>query len=148
VSATRRFPHPLLLAVPAIPIAIALTFHSGKLQALWSSASAIAKLRPNSSVAAQFRRVEDLPLAPLRAEDLPVAPLEAVRVLMPDELTPELVRKADEVLWSQDPPYGAQFSIEASGRAYIGRIERHFHEIGGPLRPWGPHKGVTLYAAR
>jgi hypothetical protein len=27
----------------------------------------------------------------------------------------------------------------------LGVIEIHYHEPGGPLKPWGPHHGVSLF---
>lgn len=84
--------------------------------------------------------------APGRVEDLPVEPLAAVRKLDSSELTPKLVRRADEVLFSQYPPLGALVPIEVDGRTYVGRVETHFHEVGGPKKPWGRHRGITLYS--
>lgn len=81
-----------------------------------------------------------------RLEDLPLEPLRAVRRLSPEQLTPQLIRSADEVLFTQYPPMGAEVPIVVNGTAYVGRIETHFHEIGGAKRPWGRHRGITLYS--
>jgi hypothetical protein len=78
-------------------------------------------------------------------EDLPPEPPRPGRKLDSDDLTPTLVRKADELLWTQYPPIGAKVPIEVDGTLYVGRIEKHFHEVGGSKRPWGYHRGMTLY---
>ncbi len=146
MSARRRFPHPLLLAVPPLGVTFALTYFLGIFHAARSSTGA----DPESTDFAKQSvvRFTDLPPAPVRGtDDLPLAPLERTHALTEDELTPELVRKADEVLWQQDPPMGAEVPIQLGDKIYIGRIERHFHEVGGPKRPWGYHKGITLYSS-
>jgi hypothetical protein len=71
-----------------------------------------------------------------------------MRKLTPEELTPQLIRKSNEVLWKFDSsPVGSEILLEAEGKSFIARFEEHFHEVGGPQRPWGFHKGITLYAA-
>jgi len=80
----------------------------------------------------------------VQVEDLPPV---VMRKLTPEELTPSLIKKAEQVLWKFDSPIGSEIVIEDDGRSVVARFERHFHEVGGPLRPWGFHKGVTLYAA-
>ena len=34
--------------------------------------------------------------------------------------------------------------VGSDGRTYATWIEQHFHEPGGPTKPWGLHHGVTL----
>jgi hypothetical protein len=80
----------------------------------------------------------------MKVEDLPPV---VMRKLTPEELTPSLIKKAEDVLWKFDSPVGSEIVIEDGGKSVIARFEQHFHEIGGPLRPWGFHKGITLYAA-
>jgi hypothetical protein len=70
-----------------------------------------------------------------------------MRKLTPEELSPSLIRKASELLWKFDSPIGSEIVIEDGGKSVVARFEQHFHEVGGPLKPWGFHKGVTLYAA-
>ncbi len=41
-------------------------------------------------------------------------------------------------------PYGTVVTIDATTAALI---EQHCHEPGGPVQPWGYHKGVTLLKA-
>ncbi len=80
----------------------------------------------------------------MKVEDLPPV---VMRKLTPEELTPSLIKKAEDVLWKFDSPVGSEIVIEDGGKSVVARFEQHFHEIGGPLRPWGFHKGITLYAA-
>jgi hypothetical protein len=44
-----------------------------------------------------------------------------------------------------DDPTGTQVAFDAGGRRYLGRIEEHYHPPGGSRRPWGSHKGVSLF---
>ncbi len=80
----------------------------------------------------------------MKVEDLPQVSL---RKLTAEELSPSLIKKAEAVLWKFDSPIGSEIVIEHEGRSVVARFEQHFHEIGGPLKPWGFHKGITLYAA-
>jgi hypothetical protein len=81
----------------------------------------------------------------VKVEDLPQV---VMRKLTPEELTPALIRKSNELLWKFDSsPVGSEIVLEAEGKSFIARFEEHFHEVGGPVRPWGFHKGITLYAA-
>ena len=86
------------------------------------------------------------PAAPevVKIEDLP--PVE-LRKLTPQELTPSLIKKSESLLWDLDSPIGSEVMLEAEGKSFVARFEQHFHEWGGPVKPWGPHKGITLYAA-
>lgn len=40
---------------------------------------------------------------------------------------------------------GTVTKLPAEGRDIIAIIEPHFHEPGGPIKPWGWHKGVSLF---
>jgi hypothetical protein len=80
-----------------------------------------------------------------RVEDLP-SESAAVRPLRPDELNPELVKRADDMLWNHSAPIGTDVPFEVGGKQYIARFALHYHEFGGAKKPWGYHKGVTLYA--
>ena len=76
----------------------------------------------------------------------PVSP--GLRHLRSDEGSPEVARRAREILdANQNAPYGTEVPFEVDGRSYVGRIEEHYHEPGGPRRPWGRHRGVTVYLA-
>ena len=62
------------------------------------------------------------------------------------ELNPQLVAKASDVqsrLRMLD--YGAEESFEMEGKHYVGRLERHYHTPGGEAKPWGWHKGTSLF---
>jgi len=72
-----------------------------------------------------------------------------LRPLAPAETTPAIEQRAKELLETHpDAPLKAEMPFEIEGHAYIGRIEEHYHEPGGPKRPWGRHRGVTVYHAR
>ncbi len=42
-------------------------------------------------------------------------------------------------------PLGTVTKLPTDGRDIAADIEPHFHEPGGPTKPWGWHKGVSLY---
>jgi hypothetical protein len=96
-----------------------------------------AKAMANASPAAAARA--------LRIEDLP-AVSAAVRPLRPEELNPELVQRADDLLWNHPSPVGVDVPLEVNGKSYVARFAYHYHEFGGAKKPWGYHKGVTLYS--
>jgi hypothetical protein len=114
-------------------------------------------------VAMRPLRVDELPEAPpakgrgkgkagaaggvRRIEDLP-AISDAVRPLRPDEVTPELVKRADDLLWNHSAPIGTDVPFEVGGKNYVARFAIHYHEFGGTKKPWGYHKGVTLYSTQ
>jgi hypothetical protein len=107
--------------------------------------------KPVAAAAARSRRfvrVEELPLERVqRPEDLPIAARPAMRALRARELTPPLLQAADRLLWKDDPPLGTEVALNVNHKEYIARMELHYHDVGGRARPWGYHKGVTLYAA-
>jgi hypothetical protein len=82
---------------------------------------------------------------PLRVEDLPSVSA-AVRPLRTDELNPELVKRADDLLWNHPAPVGIDVPLEVNGKSYVARFAYHYHEFGSAKKPWGYHKGVTLYS--
>jgi N-acetylmuramoyl-L-alanine amidase len=72
--------------------------------------------------------------------------LRVVRRLKDSELTPALIAEARAILaLHHDEPFGTEVPFEIDGVHYFGRIEEHFHPPGGPLKPWGPHVGVSLF---
>ncbi len=77
----------------------------------------------------------------------PAAPPAGFRRVLGSEVTPELTAKAKEILKSHgQEPIGTTVPFQASdGKQYLGVIEQHYHEPGGPLKPWGPHHGVSLF---
>lgn len=78
------------------------------------------------------------------------APAEAPsepRRLGDDEVTPALARKAEQLLEAHhDDPIGTEVRFHVGGRKYLARVEQHYHPEGGPQKPWGPHKGISLFA--
>jgi hypothetical protein len=67
------------------------------------------------------------------------------RAVRGDEMTPPIAQRAREILDEQrDVAFGTEVPFEVDGQSYIGRIEEHYHELGGPRRPWGRHRGVTV----
>lgn len=116
---------------------------------LWSKVRSSAASREQQ--ARGFVRVEDLPQAPpepgyVRTDDLARAPLVAVRPLKPQELTPQLIRRADDVLRNHEKPLGGQVVVDLGNKLYIARFEWHHHDDSVTEGPRGWHKGVTLYA--
>jgi len=102
-------------------------------------ATADAKANPVAAAPGAGRAV--------RVEDLPSVSA-AVRPLRPEELNPELVKRADDLLWNHPSPVGVDVPLEVDGKSYVARFAYHYHEFGGAKKPWGYHKGVTLYSTR
>jgi len=66
------------------------------------------------------------------------------RRLKSSEVTPDLLAKANAVRNSPgftSAPYGTIID-EGDGNAVL--VEQHYHEPGGPVKPWGYHHGATL----
>jgi hypothetical protein len=76
------------------------------------------------------------------AEEAPRQPLQ------PGETTPAIEQRAKAILdANREAAIGTELTFEIDGRRYLARIEEHYHEPGGPHRPWGRHRGVTVYRA-
>jgi peptidoglycan LD-endopeptidase CwlK len=75
-----------------------------------------------------------------------------VRRLEQSEVTPELTTAARWVLRKfvfDSAAFGAEIDtgiVLPSGEAVIARLERHYHPPGGSMKPWGYHRGVSLFA--
>jgi hypothetical protein len=70
------------------------------------------------------------------------------RAVRGQEMTTAIAVRAREILDANSgAPYGTEVPFEVDGQSYIGRIEEHYHEPGGPRKPWGRHRGVTVYHA-
>jgi len=64
------------------------------------------------------------------------------------EMTTQIAQRARTILDENDgAAFGTEVPFEVDGQSYIGRIEEHYHEPGGPKKPWGRHRGVTVYHA-
>lgn len=65
---------------------------------------------------------------------------------------PELITEAQSIRsypGFTSLPYGTIFPFVASnGKTYATWVEQHYHEPGGPTKPWGYHHGVTLLALK
>jgi hypothetical protein len=96
-----------------------------------------------------FVRVEDLPVATqpgfVRVDELASAAPVAVRPLKPKELTPELIRRADDLLRKDRGKLGTQVLVEVGDKAYIARFEWHYQYDQASDRQERWHKGITLY---
>ncbi len=57
------------------------------------------------------------------------------------EVRSEMLKRANEMVFQEDTPFE---TIEVHGRWAIG-IEHHFHPPGGEFKPWGWHKGGTVF---
>lgn len=65
------------------------------------------------------------------------------------KLERELAPRAQRILEAHGAaPIGTEVPFTHEGRPYVARIEMHNHPHGGPRKPWGPHRGVTVYAPR
>ncbi len=136
----RRRAFAWIIAVVSI-VGVAISYASTRFSS--TVKNAVSKMKP---AAAGFIRVEDLPRAGyLRPDDLPRAAPVAVRPLQPQELTPELIRRADEMLRRQEKPLGTQVVLETADKTYIARFEWHYTYDQNPERPQTWHKGITLY---
>jgi hypothetical protein len=49
---------------------------------------------------------------------------------------------------NRDKKVGALIPTIFEGKEYIARIETHYHPEGGPVRPWGHHRGISLFVER
>lgn len=79
----------------------------------------------------------------------PTSPPAGFRRLLGSEVTPALTAKAKEILAATGKdPIGTTTPFELDGKHYLGVIEQHYHEPGGPLKPWGPHHGVSLFVEK
>jgi N-acetylmuramoyl-L-alanine amidase len=72
--------------------------------------------------------------------------LKMLRRIANSELTPALTAMARQILARhRADPFGTEEAFELGGIHYVGRLEEHFHPPGGPIKPWGPHPGVSLF---
>ncbi len=70
-----------------------------------------------------------------------------LRRLRARELNRALVRQARAIILEHNrKPFGTEIPFEVDGKSYVGRIEKHFHPVGGPAKPWGWHPGCSLFA--
>jgi peptidoglycan L-alanyl-D-glutamate endopeptidase CwlK len=61
-------------------------------------------------------------------------------------LTPDIIANASRILRELYPrELGAESLFDSGGRHYVAVLERHYHPPGGPLKPWGAHKGISTF---
>jgi hypothetical protein len=69
-----------------------------------------------------------------------------LRIITDSERTPELVRKAYQILSQyRNYPYGTEVPFQIDGIEYLAIVEQHYHKPGGSIKPYGYHPGVTVY---
>jgi hypothetical protein len=74
-------------------------------------------------------------------------PSKNLRILKQSEVTTAIGVAAKKILNENfSKPYGTEVPFESNGKKYVGRLEEHYHPPGGKAKPWGKHKGVTVYA--
>jgi hypothetical protein len=72
-----------------------------------------------------------------------------LRRMQQPEITKRMLEAAAKIVHEHyAKPVGTLIEVEVDGQRVIARIERHFHPEGGPVKPWGFHPGVSLYAPR
>jgi hypothetical protein len=82
-------------------------------------------------------------------------PPAGYQTLANGETTPEISQVAKELLGGA---MGTQTPFSIDGKQYMARVEQHYHpyppanatleEQSHYQKPWGPHKGVTVYKAK
>jgi hypothetical protein len=96
---------------------------------------------------------DDIPVSPTVPSGN-TKPTNGMRRLKQAEVTKELTQFAIEtrrvhLAPSVSKPIGTVIPsgiFLASGEEVVAVIEEHYHEPGGPVKPWGKHKGVSLFA--
>lgn len=87
--------------------------------------------------------IKDSPVEPVEPSGSPAVELASnYRRLKSSEVTPALAAIAQESLKF---PLGHIEFFTHDGQRYAASLEEHFHEPGGLQKPWGKHKGVSLY---
>jgi hypothetical protein len=70
-----------------------------------------------------------------------------LRRLTGREMNRALVEHAKDIIQKHhQDAFGTEIPFEVAGKRYVGRVERHYHPEGGPLKPWGFHPGCSLFA--
>lgn len=84
---------------------------------------------------------EEANVIPPAFQNAPKAPAGYARIT--DAQVPKiLIGKLGPLLTGE---LGTVTKVPTDGRDLIAFVEPHFHPTGGALKPWGWHKGVTLY---
>lgn len=62
------------------------------------------------------------------------------------ELSLETIQLASKIVREHyRDAVGTEISFDAGDKHFVGRIERHYHEFDSKGRPWGFHKGCSLF---
>jgi peptidoglycan LD-endopeptidase CwlK len=70
-----------------------------------------------------------------------------LRRLTNSEVTPQISQEARRIISQHHgDPFGTEVPFQADGLDYVARIEEHYHPPGGPMKPWGHHPGVSVFA--
>ena len=108
-----------------------------------SEIPASVALLPAATRAASLEEIITPPPADLLLED------PKLRRMQPREITRGMLDVAAKIVRKHyAKPVGTQIEVEVDGQRVVARIERHFHPEGGPVKPWGFHPGVSLFARR
>ena len=69
-------------------------------------------------------------------------PIGYRRATTKEASNPEVLVFANQSL---KEPMGKMVFKTIDGKNYAAVLEKHYHEPGGPLKPWGEHKGVSMF---
>ena len=83
---------------------------------------------------------------PSVVSDAPGAKRRLRRLKKVEVSTAMLLASADLIQRHYGKRIGTEIALELEGKPFVARIERHFHPEGGPVKPWGYHPGVSLFA--
>ncbi len=73
--------------------------------------------------------------------------LRTLRRLTNSEVTPAISAEAKRIIKQHhQAAFGTEFPFDADGKPFVARIEEHYHPPGGPIKPWGHHPGVSVFA--
>jgi len=77
--------------------------------------------------------------------------MKPLRRLAQSEVTPAITAVAKRIrdeIRPKNYQLGDEFPFEANGLQLVAKIELHYHDPNGPIRPHGHHKGVTIFAVQ
>jgi hypothetical protein len=83
------------------------------------------------------------------AQAKPVRRERRLRRLKHSELSTEMMLASAEIIRRHHGArVGTEIDVEVDEKPFVARIERHFHPVGGAVKPWGHHPGVSLFVER
>ncbi len=113
-----------------------------------------ARPEATSTVAAHQEAASAIPApAPVTAEKpvpytQPGEPPAHLRRLKGAEVPVPMRAGLHKLLRQPNAQVGALIPTTFEGKTYIARVEVHYHPDGGPVRPWGNHRGISLFVER